>query len=1692
MKTTTVHKTTIRIRLLLLLAITMLCSVAMAGSIDKQSAQQIGRKFLSDVRMRPGKQLHLVKQALRPEAPAGDKAYYYVFNVDADKGFVIVGGDDNADEIIGYSDTGSIDPDNIPENMQAWLDGYVENMKLIEKYGVKETPAQRKASRRAGARQTIAPLLTTKWDQHAPYNLKCPKNCVTGCVATAMAQVMYYTEKTTSTTSIKIPSDESDTMMDDDGNTILDFTKMKDTYTGEELLSDPSADAVATLMRCCGISVNMDYGADASSATMEKIGPALVNDFGYDNTIKIEARTSYTEEEWDELIYNELANQRPVPYTAFRDFYLRSGHAFVVDGFDGELFHFNWGWGGCGDGYFVLSFPNPFVGNGSGLYAIDNKPYCYDQEAIIGISKDGSEAPVEPLALTIKYMSCDATTSTRASESEDFDKKIYFGEPWNLTTETKTFNYGMGVFDADGQLITLLFTASCNLSPGSHVALDDWGKNISFGKGLTDGTYYIYQVCKVPRETGELVNSTEWQKCKGSNRWYVKVIVSGNTATLIPPHTSEDILTCSGLTITGSMKSNELLTLNFTITNNGTSPFSDYLFFTFGEIESGKFFEIDAGETKTFSIDCITESYGPELPISLSTANYHLYTGTVNIATGRSDNVKLTLEATAVLKDDTHCYGNPLNVKVTAYNNTDTKYNGTVGAILSVEAAEGWWSTYTYTFHYGAVTVGPHDKIEFMLSFEFDNNHLSSNALEAWLTRPFKIEGYYSHPDGDFSNEGYLPSCFLSGGDGICRTLVTDYYVIYDGNGNKTFFASEASITVPDDVAVVDLRGNTTVTEVTPNGNPNCLYLLDADATVPDGITTNIVKGNRAEQITLTDGYDFFTPIYIKAANVTYTRTFTRTSSGGESGWNTLILPFDVSSVTVDGNITDFLHSSNDTKGQFWVKAFSGDNDSQVTFEHAAAIKANTPYIIGVPDELVSKTIAFIGTNCILMAESSAEVSGSSYTFTGTTAKQTVKGYTLNDAGSQFAAGTNSVDPFRAYFLAKDGTPSGTLSIAGDKGITDIATLDDAIYIEPVTAIGGDDISVDICLKNHLTASVYSFDLVLPEGITIATNEHSRYLDELTERHTGQSRRLKVWGNGVCNMATLAGSGEELTDNDGAIRRVTLHLADNMNAGIYEIKIKNASYTLADGTTVSMQDVKSTISALQRGDVDANGTLEFSDAMSIANHMVGIVSEPFYDIAADMNKNGKTDIGDAVGVVGQLAVSSPPLAVGKKQKAPASDSDIIQFADAKVKEICVLKWDTDGDGELSMSEAAAVTEINFFSFYYYDEETETETDYHSLFTSFDELQYFTNLTSLGYVAFRDCSNLVSIKLPNSIKNIGQYAFQGCHSLRSITIPSSVTLIDYGAFQNCFSLTSITIPNSVTVLGSSAFSGCQGLTSVTVEWETPLETSAFSYYLLSDMTLYVPIGTKAAYAADDTWGAFGKIEEYQYIATTDISKRDNAIYMMPLEANAGDEVTVDICLKNESEAAAYSFNLVLPEGVTIVSDGEGQYEDALTERHASDDVRLLNNRGDGVYSFAALSRTPKVLPDNDGAIRRIKLHVAKNMATSLYAIKIEEAAYALLDGTLVEMDDVKTKIDVQGGCLPGDANGDGSVTITDAVAIVNYILGNKSENFNFDAADVNGDKAITITDAVGVVNIILSGGTSADAPGIELNSLPEAE
>ena len=186
----------------------------------------------------------------------------------------------------------------------------------------------------------------------------------------------------------------------------------------------------------------------------------------------------------------------------------------------------------------------------------------------------------------------------------------------------------------------------------------------------------------------------------------------------------------------------------------------------------------------------------------------------------------------------------------------------------------------------------------------------------------------------------------------------------------------------------------------------------------------------------------------------------------------------------------------------------------------------------------------------------------------------------------------------------------------------------------------------------------------------------------------------------------------------------------------------------------------------------------------------------------------------------------------------------IEFADAKVKEICVANWDTNGDGELSVAEAAAVTDLGE-AFKGNDE-----------ITSFDELQYFTGLTSIGDEVFRGCTSLTSITMPANVTSIGAFAFSSNWCLQSIVIPDGVTSIGMDAFSYC-SLTSITIPASVTSIDEWAFSNCGSLTSVIVEWEEPLAVPENIFYVIdyNICTLYVPEGSKAAYKAADVWKEF---------------------------------------------------------------------------------------------------------------------------------------------------------------------------------------------------------------------------------------------
>ena len=308
-------------------------------------------------------------QAAKADGETAGEAAVYVFNHGEGDGFLVLPADDCAPAVLGYSDSGSIvsDEAQMPDGLRYWLgtladqiawrnrngnnQGFLFNGKTN---GSKHVHADRQEpgiDKVRTDREPIAPLCATRWNQGAPYYNRCPiqnkERCYTGCVATAMAQAMkYHNWPETGEGSNSYGWNNYNLSMNF-AETTFEWGKMLDNYT-EGNYSDDEAYAVATLMRACGISVNMGYSPSGSGALSSAIAGALGSYFKYDKSVRYEKRDFYSLNDWEDMIYNSLKNYGPVIYNGQS---YEGGHSFICDGYDKDgYFHFNWGWGGMSDG----------------------------------------------------------------------------------------------------------------------------------------------------------------------------------------------------------------------------------------------------------------------------------------------------------------------------------------------------------------------------------------------------------------------------------------------------------------------------------------------------------------------------------------------------------------------------------------------------------------------------------------------------------------------------------------------------------------------------------------------------------------------------------------------------------------------------------------------------------------------------------------------------------------------------------------------------------------------------------------------------------------------------------------------------------------------------------------------------------------------------------------------------------------------------------------------------------------------------------------------------------------------------------------------------------------------------------------------------------------------------------------------
>ena len=287
--------------------------------------------------------------------------------------FSIVSRDDRFPAVLAYGN-GNFDVNNMPSNVKWWLEHTQRCMELA---------IEGKASVRAPKTYTpVAPLMTTKWGQDSPYNDMCPRisgdekdqdspRASTGCVATAMAQIMNY-QQYPATVHFNGASYLGDELYEEReiqsiyswpyliayGSYLPDgYTSMKDIKS--QSYSVIQGKHVATLLRDCGYAVNMEYTEEGSGAVVVDASNALVNKFDYPKqSVKYYYNSFYTAEEWMDILYAELVNGCPVLYSGTDE--QSGGHAFVLHGMDADgLAYVNWGWDGLYDGYYAVSMLTP-------------------------------------------------------------------------------------------------------------------------------------------------------------------------------------------------------------------------------------------------------------------------------------------------------------------------------------------------------------------------------------------------------------------------------------------------------------------------------------------------------------------------------------------------------------------------------------------------------------------------------------------------------------------------------------------------------------------------------------------------------------------------------------------------------------------------------------------------------------------------------------------------------------------------------------------------------------------------------------------------------------------------------------------------------------------------------------------------------------------------------------------------------------------------------------------------------------------------------------------------------------------------------------------------------------------------------------------------------------------------------------
>ena len=1305
---------------------------------------------------------------------ANDNAVY-VFN-HTDGGFVLVSAIDNSREVLGYNDNGRFDKNNIPKNMQFWLQMYADELASVDKTATRSVSAKAATS----TYTAVSPILDCRWGQNWPYNEMCPTigsdHAVTGCVATAISQIMYEHKHPAKGTGSHSYTSETNNITSsvNFGSTTYDWNNMLPYYDWyyAENYTDAQVSAVATLLYHVGVSSNMDYGVDGSGAYSGEALYNMTEYFDYDKAINPMSKDVMPEADILTAISNDLQLGRPVYISGST--VNNEGHAFVCDGIrqDGYL-HINWGWDGYSDGYFALSALNP-EDQGTGGSSDDS---AFTQLVVVysNIKPDEGGAAVS-------YITCDSYTRTSGN---------------TLTLGASNVNYRLttlmnnGLVAADGSIYYDIYNSSNQLQHSLPVMEIGLAPNYYYTNALT-----LAETLPSSMANGEYQLEVCYHDANGNifPIWVaglgelprVAFSVSGNTAYFgeevelneftirVKKGASCDMYTSDGLYlwwwVTNQDGQLANLTLNadgwYTTTITSTASSINCLAVNTDVVNNGW-----GGHQQTINYTDITGDICLEIGAPDENNYYDIYETSCEEEVIPEVSTVPTAEDLAEYEQDGYFVA-CINFQGEVCNDIvfAGSYNGWAtdpASMVKFEALEGFDGWYVavipVTVNEEGVEVNDGKPVQLANngSFSWDYQTGDVNSWELISGSVDIMSGYSGESNltnWSSAEPVILKSLYFKNNNSPCGDIVTYDYTINlkapDCGGYEPAIIGDFNNWV-EGVAMAPI-GNGWYQAVV-NSMPgrrvnfrastsadwsNAIQIYDSEY----GAWLNIADYYLTEETTI--NLDYSAGKYTLCENdVPTPECYTLNVNVAEGGYVNISPEADCyeegTQITLTAEANEGYQFSQWSDG-------NTDNPRLLTMTEDIYLTAEftyTPsYTIRVKKDDVSDM----------------DLSNGLYLW-----------WWYNDQAGQLANMTLGDDGWYTTTITSTASSINCLAV-NTNDWTGQQTID-------YTNITG-----DVCLAIGAKDWIYNYNYNLYE-IPCSPME---YTTEHDFEDTEANAQWRFVQNGQTNYWTIGSAAGSMDSGSNA-----LYITSDGNNYTYN---NNASST-------SWAYIPVTVTAID----------------SITFYWKGEGESYCDDLQVYLFPKGCTPI------AGSTYIPNSAIQLGEYLSGQTDWQYFSAIAGVDGEYNLCLRWYNDGSiGEMpiAVDNMAITTPLNTTEYpltYVLNEDgtatvVKCATDYSGnvsipTVVTYNGTTY--TVTSISENAFKECGYLTSVTIPNSMTSIGRMAFAYCRSLESVTLSENISSIEDRTFYDCESLTSITIPNNVTYVGNYAFGYCYNLSAV---------------------------------------------------------------------------------------------------------------------------------------------------------------------------------------------------------------------------------------------------------------------------------------